>query len=385
MLVLPLGPMGCATLGYYGQAASGQLDLLERQRPVAEVLADPEVSPALRERLQTAHAMRVFATTELALPDNDSYRSYADLERPYVVWNVFAAPELSLKPKEWCFLIVGCVAYRGYFNEADARALGEELRQQGYDVYVAGIPAYSTLGWFDDPLLNTFLYWNQGRLAELVFHELAHQRVYIDGDTAFNESFATTVGRLGARQWLDRYGTAEARDVYERLQQRRQAFLDLVLTAKQELLQLYQSDQSETAKRAGKQRLLAALQTRYQDLKRTAWDGYAGYDRWFQQDLNNAKLAGLSAYTRYVPAFKILFEQQGRDFSAFYQAVATLGALPRAARTARLQELMDIETAAVVPADPARTNNEGIRDLPDQRPRSVPEDTSVGTSNAHRA
>jgi predicted aminopeptidase len=285
--------------------------------------------------------MRMFARTELALPDNGSYRSYADLERAYAVWNVFAAPELSLEPKQWCFLVVGCVAYRGYFNEADARVLGEELQAQGYDVYVAGIPAYSTLGWFDDPLLNTFLYWGEGRLAELVFHELAHQRVFIDGDTVFNESFATAVGRLGARRWLNRHGAVKDREVYERLHQRRAAFLELVLATKRALQELYRSQWSRTAKRAGKQQLLAELQGRYQDLKRTAWDGYAGYDRWFTQDLNNAKLAGLSAYTRYVTAFEALFEQQGRDFAVFYEAVATLGALPTEAREARLQELMD--------------------------------------------
>jgi predicted aminopeptidase len=336
-----LGQTGCASLGYYGQAASGQLELLGRQRPVEEILTDPEAPPRLRKRLETARAMRVFASTELALPDNDSYRNYADLGRPYVVWNVFAAPELSLEPKEWCFLVVGCVAYRGYFNEADARALGEQLRAEGYDVYVAGIPAYSTLGWFDDPLLNTFLHWSEGRLAELVFHELAHQRLFIDGDTTFNESFATTVGWLGARRWLERYGTARDREAYELFQQRRQAFLALVLSGKRELRELYQSGRGEADTRAGKQRVLGRLRARYENLKQVSWDGYNGYDRWFEQDLNNAKLAGLSAYTRYVPAFEALFERQEEDFAAFYEAVTALGALPAETREARLRDLMN--------------------------------------------
>jgi predicted aminopeptidase len=285
--------------------------------------------------------MREFASAELGLPDNGSYRTYADLQRPYVVWNVFATEGLSLQPREWCFPVVGCVSYRGYFREAAALALAKSLRADGYDVYVAGVPAYSTLGWFDDPLLNTFVSWPAGRLAELVFHELAHQRLFVDGDTDFNESFATTVGRMGALRWLESHGTEADREAYVLHGRRREAFLALVGEAKAELEELYASDRSPEFKRRGKQGILNDLRARYRVLKQNRWGGYAGYDRWFDEDINNAKLAALSSYTYYVPAFEGIFHDVGEDFPAFYQAVETLAGLPPLTREARLQQLLD--------------------------------------------
>lgn len=343
---------GCAEMAYYRQAVSGHWELMSARRPVETLLTEPATPPELHQRLQTALALREFASRELALPDNGSYRSYADLQRPFVVWNVFAAPELSLEPREWCFPVLGCVSYRGYFKMTDAHALADELRRQGYDVYVAGIPAYSTLGWFNDPLLNTFVNWPTGRLAELVFHELAHQRLYIADDTTFNESFATAVGRIGTRLWLERHGTRQEALAYQEDLERRDAVLELVLSAREALAEIYDSDQTSAAKRQAKRRILEELQTAYQALSQD-WNGYQEFDDWFAQDLNNAKLAALNAYTYYVPAFERLYEQTGRDFEVFYRAVENLGDLPTERREARLQALMTIPETRLSRAGPS--------------------------------
>lgn len=338
---LALALLGCTELPYYSQAVSGQWQLLSLRYPLEEVIADPVTPPALRQRLETARALRDFASTELALPENGSYRSYADLQRPYVVKNLFAAPELSLQPRQWCFPVLGCVSYRGYFDTLAAQQLADALREGGDDVYLANVPAYSTLGWFDDPLLNTFLNWPTGRLAELLFHELAHQRLYVANDSPFNESFATAVGGLGARLWLERHGTSADKEAYAAYMRQRENFMALVLAARDDLATLYESSQSDAVKREGKRRRLADLQAHYQILKRK-WGDYPGYDHWFAQDLNNAKLAALNTYTYYVPAFETLFAQQGRNFAAFYQAAKAIGDLPPAARQARLQTLLSL-------------------------------------------
>jgi predicted aminopeptidase len=332
---------GCAEMAYYRQAVSGQWELLKLRRPVNAVLADPSIPAGLSRQLTTAQELRDFASAELALPDNGSYRGYADLGRPYVVRNVFAAPELSLVPRQWCFPVAGCVSYRGYFDGAAAQALADRLRAQGDDVYVGSVPAYSTLGWFDDPLLNTFIHWPAGRLAELVFHELAHQRLYIDDDTVFNESFATAVGRIGARAWLEKQGTPEERASYEAYIRQREDFLNLVAETKEKLTRLYDSERGDEAKREGKRRLLTDLQRRYETLKTTRWDGFAGYDPWFYKDLNNAKFVAVNAYNHLAPAFEALFERQGRDFAAFYAAVENIGKLPRDERETELRRLVD--------------------------------------------
>ncbi len=337
-LSLTLTLSGCADLAYYRQAAAGQWALWQARQPVAGVAADPETPAALRERLETAQAIRAFASAELSLPDNGSYQHYADLQRPWVVKNVFAAPELSLEPRQWCFPVAGCLSYRGYFDSAAAQQFADTLQAGGDDVYVADISAYSTLGWFDDPLLNTFIHWPDGRLAELIFHELAHQRLYVADDTAFNEAYATAVGQLGAARWLERRGGAGAQEEYAADVQRREQFLQLTADAREALAALYAFPWSEAEKRSGKRRILAELQERYQAF-RQGWDGYAGYDRWFAQDLNNAKLAGVSTYHRQVPAFLALFERGGRDFATFHRAVEAIGRLPPTAREARLQEL----------------------------------------------
>jgi len=357
-LVLSLS--GCTEMAYYAQAVSGQRQLLSLRRPLDTVLADPATPSPLRLRLETAQALRDFASSELALPDNRSYRSYADLQRPYVVWNVFATPELSLELRQWCFPLVGCVSYRGYFNAAAAQRLANNLRAQGDDVYLGGVPAYSTLGWFDDPLLNTFVHWPIGRLAELVFHELAHQRLFIPNDTVFNESFATTVGQLGTRLWLTRHGTPEEQDAYEQYLQHYENFLVLVSTARDELARLYASNQPDEVKREAKRHLLTGLQARYQAL-RAQGEGLVEYEHWLAEDLNNAKLAALNTYTHYVPAFEVLFEQSGRDFAAFYRAVEALGGLAPQVREARLQALLTLSEGD----DDRHVESLAIRDIVD--------------------
>jgi predicted aminopeptidase len=337
---LGLALSGCAELAYYRQAAAGHWELLSARRPVVEILTEPATTPDLRRRLETARTLRAFASTELALPENGSYQDYADLQRLYAVKNVFAAPELTLEPRRWCYLMVGCLSYRGYFDAEAARRLADELRAAGDDVYVADIPAYSTLGWFDDPLLNTFIDWPTARLAELMFHELAHQRLYIADDTAFNEAFATAVGRLGAERWLEREGTTREREEYAADCRRREDFLRLVAAAREQLATAYASTRDDAWKRMEKQRILAELRDRYRHLKRNDWGGYTGYDRWFAEDLNNAKLAGNSTYYRWVPAFLALYEREGRDFAAFYRAAEGIGQLPPSEQETRLRELL---------------------------------------------
>jgi predicted aminopeptidase len=283
--------------------------------------------------------MREFAVRELKLPDNNSYRSYADLGRSAVVWNVVAAPELSLTLKTWCFPVMGCVGYRGYFERDAAEAMAAELRALGFDVSVYGVPAYSTLGrtsWLGgDPLLNTFIHWPEGELAKLIFHELAHQVAYASDDTTFNESFAGAVERIGARLWLERHGSEEARRADAEGAQRRADFRALTQRYRESLATLYASAITEEEKRQRKATLLAAMRGEHEQLKATRWGGFAGYDGWFTR-ANNAALGVQAAYNELVPQFERLFERQGRDFERFYAEVQALAKAPKAERRARL-------------------------------------------------
>lgn len=327
---------GCSTLGYYAQSVEGHFAMLNAARPLPEVIADPDTDAALRKRLARAQQMRSFASDELALPNNKSYTAYADLKRPYVVWNVFAAPELSLRLKQWCYPVVGCAGYRGYFDRSSAEAVAASLKADGLDASVSGVPAYSTLGWFSDPLLNTFINGNEGQVAGLVFHELAHQTVYVAGDTTFNESFATAVEREGVRRWLNANGTEADRRAYREFARRRAEFVALLLKTRAQLEDNYASRASDEVKRERKRELLAAMRTEYAELK-VSWGGFTGYDRYFAQDLNNAHLAAVGAYNDLVPAFEVLLvESQGR-MPVFYEKVRELAALPKIDRTAALQ------------------------------------------------
>jgi predicted aminopeptidase len=306
---------------------------------VAEVVADPATPPALRERLLLSQRLRDFAITELKLPDNRSYRRYADLKRPSVVFNVVAAPELSLELKTWCFPVVGCVGYRGYFTREPADAEAAALRAQGWETSVYGVPAYSTLGRTDwlggDPLLNTFIHWPEGELARLLFHELSHQVVYVDDDTMFNESFAVAVERLGGQRWLQQHASAAARAEYAALDQRRQAFRALTLRTRRKLQAVYTSARPEAEKRQAKAAVMAEFRADYERLKTEAWAGFAGYDAWVAR-ANNAAFAVQAAYDELVPAFEALFAAQGGDFARFYAAVEALARLPKAERRSRL-------------------------------------------------
>ena len=329
----------CGTPAYYLQAAGGQLEILRLTRPLDEARSDPATPEVLRDKLDRAAAIRDFASRELALPDNGSYRKYADLRRPYVVWNVFATDELSIKPHEWCFPVAGCVSYRGYFAQADADAFAADLRSTGHDVYVAGIPAYSTLGWFDDPLLNTFMHYPDTELARLIFHELAHQRVYASGDSEFNESFAMTVETVGVRRWLARHGSESQRSAFEAAQRRRNDFANLVLKYRDTLDRTYASSDSADAKRMAKTRLLGELREEYRQLRDDAWGGYAGYDRWFGREINNAVLASIGLYHQRVPAFEALLAAADDDLPRFYARVAELARMSKSDREAELDRL----------------------------------------------
>jgi predicted aminopeptidase len=328
---------GCAQLAYYGQAAHGHFSLLDRAHPIDDWLADPGADAGLKAKLQRSKQIRRFAVSDLSLPDNRSYTEYADLQRPFALWNVVATPALSLQPKQWCFLIAGCVNYRGYFSQSAAQKFAAGLRQQGYDVQVNGVPAYSTLGWFSDPLLSTFIRYPDGELARLIFHELAHQMVYAKGDTEFNESFATTVEQVGVERWLEAVGNQKTRDAYVQFEGRKEEFVALLLRYRQRLASNYASDLSDAQKLQQKAAIFLALQADYQVLK-TKWGGYTGYDRWFAEPLSNAHLALVATYYDLVPGFKALLAQQ-QTFKKFYAAVARLAALNKEERHRQLEEL----------------------------------------------
>jgi len=330
---------GCSTVGYYAQSIGGHLAMLRSARPIPEILSDPATPEALRQRLLRAQQIRAFASKELGLPDNASYTEYADLHRPYVVWNVFATRELSLELKQWCYPVVGCAGYRGYFEREAAEQAAAALRADGYEVNVAGVPAYSTLGWLPDPLLNTFIGGSEGQVASMVFHELAHQVVFVGGDTTFNESFATAVEREGVRRWLAANGDASLRQSYAEFTSRRQDFVDLLLKYRDRLDALYKSSVTGDAKRAGKRRLFAELKAEYGELK-MSWGGFAGYDRFFAQDLTNAHLASIGAYNVLIPAFDALLAREAGDLPRFYVEVRRLASLPKDKREAELHGLV---------------------------------------------
>ena len=338
--LLPLLPLllltGCANFSYYTQVIGGQMDILAKSRPIDEWIDDPATTPETRQKLATVLTLREFATRELGLPDNRSYRGYADLERPFAVWNVFATPELSLQPREWCFVVAGCVSYRGYFTHAKADGFAAELRQQGYDVYVGGVAAYSTLGWFNDPMLNTVLKRSETEIAGILFHELAHQKLYVKDDSAFNESFATVVELEGVKRWFQQQGKPGEFHRYQKNIKRREEFVALVLGHRERLAETYASNLSDAEKRAAKARILAELRNDYAALK-TGWDGYEGYDNWFAQDLNNARLVSIGLYHQHVAALQKLLARLNGDLVSFYRAVDELTKRSKAERDGALR------------------------------------------------
>ena len=336
LILLLLFPLlaGCAA-GYYLQAAQGQLEVWAKRRPIDEVLADPDQPAWLKARLRRALVIRRYASEHLALPDNGSYRSYADLGRPAAVWNVFAAPEFSLEPHRWCYPLIGCASYRGYFHQPAAQREAERLAAAGYDTFVAPVPAYSTLGWFDDPLLNTVIRWEETRLAGLIFHELAHQVVYVRDDTTFNESFASAVERLGVDQWLRERGRPEQRADYARYLRHRDAFHALLHRYRERLAARYAQGGDEATLRRAKAALFAELKADYQALK-AGWGEGPYFDGWFRGPLNNARFVPVQDYSALLPAFLCL-RRLVEGWPAFYERVQALAELPRESRNRRLE------------------------------------------------
>jgi predicted aminopeptidase len=324
---------GCGTL-YLAQATSGQLHVLKARRPIDKVVADPSTPPPLRTRLTDVRAARDFAVAELHLPDNRSYRTYADIQRPYVVWNVVATPEFSVEPKHWCFPIAGCVAYRGYFKEKSARRFAAGLASRGFDVAVGGVPAYSTLGKFADPILSTMMRYGDSELAAIIFHELAHQLLYVKNDTEFNEAFATTVEDAGLERWLASRGHPELLREFLGESTKERAFIELFAGGREQLRQLYASGVAQEQMRQKKADVFAALTEKVRALQAQQGDHY--YDSWLKEGLNNAHLASIATYYQCVSGFERLLAQQDGDLQRFYAAARQLSKQPRATRHDRL-------------------------------------------------
>ncbi len=328
---------GCSTLGYYSQLVQGHSQLMLARKPIGPLLLDPTSDPRLRQQLALATAARQFASQQLGLPDNQSYRFYADIQRPFVVWNVFVTAEFSLQADTSCFPIAGCVAYRGFYQQDRARGAAALAQLAGKDVWVAGVEAYSTLGWFDDPILSSMLRRDDQQLAALLFHELAHQQLYVTDDTAFNESFASFVEAQGLRQWLLSRGQPVV-DTTQRCQ--RQQFIGLVLDSRSRLQQLYVSTQPLAVKRQQKQEEFERLRSRYWQLRAGPWRDMAAYDGWIAGPLNNAKLLPFGLYEQWQPAFAELFRQVNGDWQRFYMQAQALAELPADRRQQKLQQLV---------------------------------------------
>ncbi len=340
---------GVDTVDYYWQGAAGEIELLSRSEPIAKAIASGD--PALAARLVEIRSIREFASRDLALPDNASYTRYVDLGRPFVTWNVFAAPSLSLKPRQWCFPIAGCVDYRGYFDQAAARREAGRLHAKGDDVYVGGVPAFSTLGWFDDPVLSTFIHWPETEIARLIFHELAHQELYVKDDSVFNESFANTVAEAGLARWLalrkDPSLTAQA----ARADRLRSVFDKLVRAARTQLERVYAGSASDADKLRAKRGAFAAMQAAYVAAKGDE-PGLAGYDRWFANSPDNASLAAVAIYTDRIPAFEALLREERENLPRFYVRVREIAAMPKPERD-RILDAAARRASAGVPAPPA--------------------------------
>lgn len=335
--IMTAGVAGCTSISYYAASLEGHVEIMAARKNVARLIENPATPEALRAKLASASAIRRFATDELALPDNSSYRSYVDIGREAVTWAVFAAPQFSLTPRIWCFPVFGCVPYKGYFDPKVAAETAHQLQQEGLDVYVAGVTAYSTLGWSSDPLLSTMLRQDDTDIASLVFHELAHQRVYVNDDSAFNEAFAVAVETSGVRKWLRAHGDRAGLRRYEAARKRRADFLGLLAKTRDELHQLYASSRTPAQMAAAKAAAIEKLRMRYRHLRDRRWGGYRGYDAWVDAPINNAKLAASAVYNEQVPAFLRLFDLCAGDYPRFYAAVRRIGDLPKASRTEALE------------------------------------------------
>jgi len=336
VLLLSLHLAGCDSLAYYSQAVSGQLSLLSERKDISSVIDDPDTPAQLKKQLELVLQLRKFAESELQLPVESQYSDYVDLNRDYVVWNVFVAPVLSLQAKTWCYPIAGCAAYRGYFSEQEARSYAEGLTAQGFDTYVGGVAAYSTLGWFDDPVLNTFIFREESQLADLIFHELAHQLLYVPGDTVFNESFATAVAREGVRRWMLRQGDTGQYDGYLQRMQHRDDFIQLVVRYQGMLESVYQSPASDAEKRNRKEELIGQLSGDYISIQQQR-GGSLPYSGWINAGVNNAKLNSIAMYYNLVPILEELLASEKFQLPAFYARCRQLEKLGPEAREHQLR------------------------------------------------
>ena len=322
-MLFSLALCACQSAKYYSQAINGQSHILLDRQPISEIMTDPETPVPLLNRLMFILKVREFAKNELQLPVNKHYLTYVDLKRPFVVWNVFSTPEFSLAPKTWCYPIVGCTAYRGYFSEENAHQYADALKNQGYDVYVGGVTAYSTLGWFDDPVLSTFIRLSEARIAALIFHELAHQILYVADDTAFNESFATAVEQEGLRKWQNASRDSQLYSDYLYDYSRRRLFIRLIMKYRRKLEFLYQTDLAPSDKREKKASIFAELRNEYERIKARQID-LAVYDGWMNEPLNNARIISVAMYHDFVPAFQKMIAAQAGNLNRFYLACKNL-------------------------------------------------------------
>ena len=316
----------CSSARYYLDAANGHFDLLNKARPVDEVLQQLNLDEKLRQQLITFQQARNFASEQLHLPDNDSYRSFSAFDRDYVVWNVVAAEEFSTQPRQWCFLMVGCLSYRGYFEKEKVESYAEELKQQGLDVYISGVSAYSTLGWFDDPIVSSMLYGDEARRVGIMFHELAHQVMYRKDSTTFNESFAMVVEEEGIRRWFEAGNKPLLLEQYKKNKEKNKQFHDMLLNTKNKLEVLYEQDINAEKKRQIKRQHLTAIKNNYTQL-RQQWNGYSGYDKWMAQELNNAHFLLVQTYHDLVPMFRDLLKKQNNNLQNFYRAAKKMSEL----------------------------------------------------------
>jgi predicted aminopeptidase len=327
---------GCESIRYYKQLISGQIAILNKKQPIHELIDNPDTSEKLKEKLRLVMDIRTFAKDELFLPVKGQYLSFVELQRPFAGWNMWATTEFSFAPKTWCYPIIGCAVYRGYFSKKDAFDYGHKLETQGYDVYIGGVAAYSTLGWLDDPVFSTFIYRSDIRLAALIFHELSHHIFYVSDDTTFNESFAIAVEQESLRRWLAARGNLETSEDYKMDYQRRRQFIELVTKYRKELESLYAKDLPVPEKRQAKAAVFKKLKDEYGLLKQH-WGGYSGYDLWMSRKMNNAKLVSVSTYHDLVPAFLELLKTCNNDLNVFYKKCQDLSKKSKEERLAYLE------------------------------------------------
>ena len=344
--VLSIGGLGlfsaCSTVGYYAQSIHGHLSLMGQRKPIKNLLNNKNLEESSRTQLKNAIAIRQYASERLFLPDNDSYSSYVKLEKPFVVWNVVAAPELSLDPHEWCFPVVGCVSYRGYYSEENAKKYAAGLKKHPLDIYVGGSPAYSTLGWFDDPILSSMMNRGDILLAELIFHELAHQVLYFKNDAEFNEAFADSVGEFGVYQWLADT-QPEALPRYKNWLNRKDQFLHLLHSTSDQLRAVYSSNLSDADKRSRKHEIIQSIHDKYSALK-TKWSGFTGFDKWFETPINNARLAAIAVYRDRVPDFKRWIDACNGDLKHYYASMKKLKNMQKDERHQRLSKTAECDS-----------------------------------------